>query len=59
MIGRRAIVVVADVSVEEDVKRLVDTTVEQLGELNVLYLCIATPTTLIYVRSWFQMLELS
>jgi NAD(P)-dependent dehydrogenase (short-subunit alcohol dehydrogenase family) len=35
MIGRRAIVVVADVSVEEDVKRLVDTTVEQLGELNV------------------------
>ncbi|KFY79254.1 hypothetical protein V499_01731 [Pseudogymnoascus sp. VKM F-103] len=34
--GRRAIVVVADVSVEEDVKRLVDTTVEQLGELNVM-----------------------
>ncbi|OBT74358.1 hypothetical protein VF21_06794 [Pseudogymnoascus sp. 05NY08] len=34
--GRRAIVVVADVSVEEDVKRLVGKTVEQLGELNVM-----------------------
>ena len=37
--GRKVIVVVGDVTVENDVKNLVDTTVEKLGGLNI----VSTP----------------
>jgi len=56
--GRRCIVTIADVSLEDEVTRMIQETVDGLGQLNVSHLCTLIGVFTDCSRSWSPMLGL-